>query len=62
VRFLAVAATPFEALLVGPDTEVAQAAELLATALDELGIGGKTAAGYGYCKAEITTLRQEHRP
>ncbi|MFC0438059.1 type III-B CRISPR module RAMP protein Cmr6 [Kutzneria buriramensis] len=62
VRFLAVAATPFEALLIGPDAEVTQAADLLATALDELGIGGKTAAGYGYCTAEITALSAEHAP
>lgn len=48
VRFLAVEKTPFTALLVGPGEDVAQFADLLGNAVTELGLGGKTSAGYGY--------------
>jgi CRISPR/Cas system CMR subunit Cmr6 (Cas7 group RAMP superfamily) len=51
VRFLAVAGTPFRTWLIGPPGDVKALAALLCTGLDELGIGGKTAAGYGYCHA-----------
>ncbi|HEX5115090.1 MAG TPA: type III-B CRISPR module RAMP protein Cmr6 [Pseudonocardiaceae bacterium] len=56
VRFLAVERTRFEALLVGPATDVSDAAGLLVRGLDDLGIGGKTAAGYGYCTATIQEM------
>jgi CRISPR/Cas system CMR subunit Cmr6 (Cas7 group RAMP superfamily) len=51
VRFLAVGATPFRTLVVGPAADAARFAELLCVAVDDLGLGGKTAAGYGYCTA-----------
>lgn len=53
VRFLAIEHTAFEALLIGPAGDVSEAADLLVRGLDDLGIGGKTAAGYGYCTATI---------
>jgi len=53
VRFLAVGQTPFRSWLLGPSEDVERFAELLKAGLDDLGIGGKTAAGYGYCKAEV---------
>lgn len=49
IRFLALAGTPLRTLLLGPRDDVEQAADLMAEALDDIGIGGKTAAGYGYC-------------
>lgn len=48
VRFLAVEQTPFRALLAGPREDLTQFADLLDHAVGELGLGGKTAAGYGY--------------
>jgi len=53
VRFLAVGRTPFRTWLLGRPKDVERFAELLKAGLDDLGIGGKTAAGYGYCKAEV---------
>jgi CRISPR-associated protein Cmr6 len=53
VRFLAVSGQKFRALLLGPTGDVAPVAEMLCQALDDMGIGGKTAAGYGYCQATI---------
>jgi CRISPR type III-B/RAMP module RAMP protein Cmr6 len=49
IRFLAVEKTCFRAWILGPRDDVARSIELLAAGLDEFGIGGKTAAGYGYC-------------
>jgi CRISPR/Cas system CMR subunit Cmr6 (Cas7 group RAMP superfamily) len=50
VRFLAVEApTRFRAVLAGPAADVDQVTALLRAAVDDLGLGGKTAAGYGYC-------------
>ncbi len=49
VRFLAVQNTPFCGYLLGPTDDVTRCAQLIRSGLDELGIGGKTAAGYGYC-------------
>jgi len=53
VRFLAVAATAFQCWLVGPKGDVGCFAALLQGGADDLGIGGKTAAGYGYCAVEV---------
>lgn len=53
VRFLAVSGQEFRAVLLGSADDVALAADILCQALDDLGIGGKTAAGYGYCKATV---------
>jgi len=53
VRFLAVQDTPFLAWLVGPAADVTRFAELLVAGADDLGIGGKTAAGYGYCTVAV---------
>ena len=49
IRFLAVEKTCFRACLLGPEQDVARCVELLTAGLDDFGIGGKTAAGYGYC-------------
>lgn len=49
VRFLAVEKTRFRAYLIGPRDDVTEVVKLVRSGLDELGIGGKTAAGYGYC-------------
>lgn len=46
--FLVVDGGAFAIDLVGPEDDVAAAAEWCVTALDELGVGAKTAAGYGY--------------
>jgi len=43
----------FHIHLVGPQPEVGKAAELLAAALDDIGLGAKTTSGYGYFKTEI---------
>ena len=51
IRFLAVEKTPFRCYLIGPPEDVDRCVTLIATGLAELGIGGKTAAGYGYCLA-----------
>lgn len=49
VRFLAVQQTPFRGYVIGPSDDVTRCVELIRSGLDELGLGGKTAAGYGYC-------------
>jgi len=49
VRFLAVEKTRFRAYLIGPPNDVQSVVTLIRSGLDEWGIGGKTAAGYGYC-------------
>jgi CRISPR/Cas system CMR subunit Cmr6 (Cas7 group RAMP superfamily) len=51
IRFLAVEQTEFRCYLIGPSADVSRGVELIKSGLDELGIGGKTAAGYGYCNA-----------
>jgi len=48
IRFLAVEKTSFRAYVIGPPADVTRCVELISSGLDELGIGGKTAAGYGY--------------
>lgn len=53
VRFLAVERTPFQAWLIGQPEDIAPFGELLCDGVDDLGLGGKTAAGYGYCKAVL---------
>jgi CRISPR type III-B/RAMP module RAMP protein Cmr6 len=47
-EFLVVSAGTFAVDLLGPPGHVHQAAGWCATAIDELGVGAKTAAGYGY--------------
>ena len=54
VEFLAVRGGTFVTALVGAADDVAAAERLLVAALDDLGVGAKTAAGYGY-------LQQVHR-
>jgi CRISPR-associated protein Cmr6 len=49
VRFLAVYKTTFRAWLLGPPDDVTLLIGWLTDAADDLGLGGKTAAGYGYC-------------
>jgi CRISPR type III-B/RAMP module RAMP protein Cmr6 len=53
VRFLAVEQTSFQAWLIGLPDDVKQLGELLCDGVDDLGLGGKTSAGYGYCKAVL---------
>jgi CRISPR/Cas system CMR subunit Cmr6 (Cas7 group RAMP superfamily) len=53
VRFLAVGATPFRTLIIGRPSDARRFVQLLQQAADDLGLGGKTAAGYGYCTVEI---------
>jgi CRISPR-associated protein Cmr6 len=50
IPFLAIERGRFVAHLAGPEPAVAQAVELLTKAADDLGVGAKTAAGYGYLK------------
>lgn len=53
VRFLTVSAGRFDAALVGDDAdETEQAAKWLVEAVNELGVGAKTSAGYGYLTVE----------
>ncbi|WP_431956890.1 type III-B CRISPR module RAMP protein Cmr6 [Nocardia lijiangensis] len=65
VRFLAATAgdksSGYRALLTGPAEDVRDAATLLCAALDDLGIGGKTSAGYGYCQARWEELTMSER-
>lgn len=49
IGFLAVEKTTFRTVLVGPTADVDTAARLIGKAVDELGVGGKTSAGYSYC-------------
>jgi len=55
VTYLAVTASTFVTSLAGPAGEVDTACALLIAAVDDLGLGAKTAAGYGYLDAEETT-------
>jgi CRISPR-associated protein Cmr6 len=61
VRFLAVEQTPFHAILTGPRIDVDAVFELLRVAADEWGLGGKTAAGYGYCTVTDMTAQEPSR-
>jgi CRISPR-associated protein Cmr6 len=51
VEFLTVSKGEFAVDLVGDELAVMLAAEWVQAAVDELGLGAKTAAGYGYAKA-----------
>lgn len=51
IRFLAVEDTQFRAYLIGPSDDVTRCVPLITSGLGELGVGGKTSAGYGYCEA-----------
>lgn len=51
-EFLTVDGGVFAIDLIGPDPDVGLAARWCAEAVDALGLGGKTAAGYGYLNAE----------
>ncbi len=53
IRFLAVESTTFRTVLSGPSDIVDRAQQLLREAVDYLGIGSKTNAGYGYCDAHL---------
>lgn len=55
VRFLAVERTPFGTVLTGPDGDLDAVVKLLKAVCEEWGLGGKTAAGYGYCDVAVTT-------
>jgi len=48
IRFLAVEKTQFRSYVIGSPHDVTRCIKLISSGLDELGIGGKTAAGYGY--------------
>ncbi|MGV9678543.1 type III-B CRISPR module RAMP protein Cmr6 [Nocardia sp. NPDC003482] len=57
VRFLALQKTTLRTLITGPDADdVHAAARWLEAAVDDRGVGGKTSAGYGYCRATIQDL------
>jgi CRISPR type III-B/RAMP module RAMP protein Cmr6 len=56
VRFLAVGATPFRTLVIGPEADAMRFGELLCGAADDIGLGGKTAAGYGYCAVSVESM------
>ena len=51
VSFLAVDQGTFRVLLLGPPAQVEKAESLLKAAVEWLGLGAKTAAGYGYLKS-----------
>jgi CRISPR-associated protein Cmr6 len=53
IPFLAVERGAFIAYLAGPEPHLSAAADLLVRAVDELGVGAKTASGYGYLGATI---------
>ena len=48
VPFLAVDGGTFTAHLLGPEEDARTAANLLIAAMDDIGAGAKTSAGYGY--------------
>lgn len=52
IEFLAIERGAFVAHLAGAEPYLTKAAELLIRAVDDLGVGAKTAAGYGYLHAE----------
>ncbi|MEV4565131.1 type III-B CRISPR module RAMP protein Cmr6 [Nonomuraea sp. NPDC049419] len=51
IPFLAVERGSFIAYLAGPEPHLSEAAALLKGAVGDLGVGAKTASGYGYLKA-----------
>lgn len=53
VEFLTVRRGVFVGHIVGPAEDVAEARKRLIEAVDELGVGAKTAAGFGYLKEKI---------
>ncbi|MGH3403007.1 MAG: type III-B CRISPR module RAMP protein Cmr6 [Streptosporangiaceae bacterium] len=53
IPFLAVQGGTFTAYLVGPEPDIGTAADLLAAAVDDIGAGAKTSAGYGYLDATV---------
>ncbi|GAA0405412.1 type III-B CRISPR module RAMP protein Cmr6 [Micromonospora gifhornensis] len=53
-EFLVVEGGTFAIDLLGPTEDVAGAAEWCVTAMDELGVGAKTSAGYGYLTPQET--------
>jgi CRISPR-associated protein Cmr6 len=53
VPFLVLSRGTFPIHLLGPEPEVGKAAELLAEALSEIGLGAKTTSGYGYFKKAV---------
>lgn len=55
-EFLTVEKSGLQFALVGPEPEVGWAAEWCIAGFDELGVGGKTAAGYGY--AQVSQVDQ----
>lgn len=57
VFFLAVEKTAFRTVLVGPPDDVDIVAELIRDAADDLGVGAKTSAGYGYCTVTTRKVR-----
>ncbi|MEU4827764.1 type III-B CRISPR module RAMP protein Cmr6 [Actinomadura sp. NPDC023710] len=59
IPFLGVERGWFVTHLAGPADLVGQAAELLAEAVGELGVGAKTASGYGYFTARPLTSEEE---
>lgn len=56
IPFLAVDGGTFTAHLVGPAEDTGEAARLLSAAMDDIGVGAKTSAGYGYLTATSRTL------
>jgi len=63
--FLTIGGGAFAIDLVGPEKDVTAAAAWCAQAVDELGLGGKTSAGYGYLTAEredLTAGREDGEP
>jgi CRISPR-associated protein Cmr6 len=56
VPFLVVTGGEWLAFLAGEPDPVRQAARLLAAAVAEIGVGAKTAAGYGYLRGEAIVL------
>src|ERR1700683_2530634 len=56
IPFLAVDGGTFIAYLVGPEKDVTKAATLLCEAMDDVGVGAKTSAGYGYLTATARPL------
>ncbi|RKS68250.1 CRISPR-associated protein Cmr6 [Actinomadura pelletieri DSM 43383] len=51
IPFLAVEDGAFVTHLIGPEPDVDRMTELLGAAVDEIGVGAKTASGYGYLTA-----------
>ncbi len=54
VPFLAVQGGTFIAYLLGPEPDVGTAADVLKAAVDDIGVGAKTSAGYGYMDAVVS--------